>query len=40
MSNAKARRRARAAIVEFGLRMQDERLAYWTSGQSLRPRGG
>ena len=26
MSNAKARRRARAAIVEFGLRMQDERL--------------
>ena len=40
MSTAKARRRARAAIVEFGLRMQDERLAYWTSGNvSVRVRG-
>ena len=38
MSNAKARRRARAAIVEFGLRMQDERLAYWTSGNLSDPR--
>ena len=40
MRNAKARRRARAAIVEFGLRMQDERLAYWTSGNlSVRVAG-
>src|SRR6187549_3801390 len=40
MSTAKARRRARAAIVEFGLRMQDERLAYWTSGNlSVRVAG-
>lgn len=40
MSNAKARRRARAAIVEFGLRMQVERLAYWTSGNlSMRVPG-
>jgi ribulose-5-phosphate 4-epimerase/fuculose-1-phosphate aldolase len=40
MSNAKARRRARAAIVEFGLRMQVERLAYWTSGNlSIRVAG-
>jgi ribulose-5-phosphate 4-epimerase/fuculose-1-phosphate aldolase len=40
MPNAKARRRARAAIVEFGLRMQDERLAYWTSGNlSVRVAG-
>jgi ribulose-5-phosphate 4-epimerase/fuculose-1-phosphate aldolase len=40
MGNAKARRRARAAIVEFGLRMQDERLAYWTSGNlSVRVAG-
>jgi ribulose-5-phosphate 4-epimerase/fuculose-1-phosphate aldolase len=40
MSNAKARRRARAAIVEFGLRMQAERLAYWTSGNlSVRVMG-
>ena len=40
MSNAKARRRARAAIVEFGVRMQAERLAYWTSGNlSVRVAG-
>ena len=40
MSTAKARRRARAAIIEFGLRMQDERLAYWTSGNlSVRVAG-
>jgi L-fuculose-phosphate aldolase len=40
MRNAKARRRARAAIVEFGLRMQDDRLAYWTSGNlSVRVAG-
>ena len=40
MRNAKARRRARAAIVELGLRMQDERLAYWTSGNlSVRVAG-
>jgi L-fuculose-phosphate aldolase len=40
MPNAKARKRARAAIVEFGLRMQDERLAYWTSGNlSVRVAG-
>jgi ribulose-5-phosphate 4-epimerase/fuculose-1-phosphate aldolase len=40
MTNAKARRRARAAIVEFGLRMQVERLGYWTSGNlSMRVPG-
>ena len=40
MSTAKGRRRARAAIIEFGLRMQDERLAYWTSGNlSVRVAG-
>jgi len=40
MSNAKARRRTRAAIVEFGVRMQAERLAYWTSGNlSVRVAG-
>ena len=40
MSTATARRRARVAIVEFGLRMQSERLAYWTSGNlSVRVAG-
>jgi L-fuculose-phosphate aldolase len=40
MTNAKARRRARLAIVEFGRRMQVERLAYWTSGNlSMRVAG-